>query len=403
MKKLLLLIVAVLGVVLFSCQKEEVPTLQDQESDLVTYTTRVIPGKYIVRFNETAVLKSASKDGVVSSDAVMKMAVALFNELDMPARTPDFVYSHAIQGIAVSLSESEAAQMANALGVKSVEPDMEITLNLPHAYAKPAPPTPVQPSQTIPWGITRVGGGGENLVITDNSPKAWVIDTGIDRNHPDLNPGAMSLGKTFVTRTSTPEDDNGHGTHCAGIIGAKNNTIGVVGVAPNALLVPIKVLDKRGSGYMSWIIAGVDYVTKNAKAGDVANMSLGGGVYQPLDDAVINLGTKGVKVALAAGNESDNANNHSPARAEGTNLYTVSAMDVNNKFAYFSNYGNPPIDFCAPGVSILSTIKGDTYATYSGTSMAAPHVCGLLLLGSIEADGTVSGDPFAPADPIAHK
>lgn len=397
MKKLLLLIVAVLGVILFSCQKEEVPTLQDQESDLVTYTTRVIPGKYIVRFNETAVLKSASKDGVVSSDAVMKMAVALFNELDMPARTPDFVYSHAIQGIAVSLSESEAAQMANALGVKSVEPDMEITLNLPHANAKPAPPTPVQPAESTPPGITRVGGGATYT----GTNKAWVIDTGIDYTHPDLNVDTK-FAKTFV-RSKTANDDNGHGSHCAGIIGAKINDIGVIGVAPNVLLVPVKVLDRSGSGSITGVIAGVDYVADNASSGDVANMSLGGGVSAALDAAVVSLANIGVKVALAAGNEGDNANNHSPARANGPNIYTVSAMDANDVWAYFSNYGNPPIDFCAPGVSILSTIKGGSYATYSGTSMAAPHVCGLLLLGSPSTDGEVIGDPDGNPDQIAHK
>jgi len=400
MKKLFLLIVAVLGVILFSCQKEDVPTIEDQESDLVTYTTRVIPGKYIVRFNETAMLKSASKDGVISPDAVLKMAVALFNDLDMPARTPDFVYSSAIQGIAVSLTDKEAAQMVNALGVKSVEPDMEITLNLPHAYAKPAP-APV--AQSTPWGIDRVGGGATYT----GTNKAWVIDTGIDMDHPDLNPGAMSLGKSFVTRVTSPDDDNGHGTHCAGIIGARSNTIGVVGVAPNALLVPIKVLDRRGSGTTSGVIAGVDYVAANAASGDVANMSLGGGVSDALDAAVLNLASldgKVVKVALAAGNESDDAENHSPARVNHANIYTVSAMGTGDLWASFSNYGNPPIDFCAPGVSIYSTYKGGAYTTMSGTSMAAPHVCGLLLLtGDFTDSGEVLNDPDGNPDPIAYK
>lgn len=395
MKKLFLLIVAVLGVILFSCQKEEVPSLQDQESDLVTFTTRVIPGKYIVRFNETAVLKSASKDGVISSDAVMKMAVALFNDLEMPARTPDFVYSHTIQGIAVSLTESEAAQMVNALGVKSVEPDMEITLNQPHANAKPAP-APV--AQSTPWGIPRVGGG----TTYTGTNKAWVIDTGIDLTHPDLNVDVAS-GRSFVPRVTSPNDDNGHGSHCAGIIGAKNNSEGVVGVAAGAKVVPVKVLDRRGSGAYSTIIAGVDYVFGVATSGDVANLSLGGPAYQALDDAILRLAAKGVKVALAAGNESDDANNHSPARVNGTNIYTVSAMGTGDKWASFSNYGNPPIDFCAPGVSIYSTYKSGGYATLSGTSMAAPHVCGLLLLGSPKTDGFVSGDPDGKADPIAHK
>jgi len=397
MKKLFLLIVAVLGVILFSCQKEDVPTIEDQESDLVTYTTRVIPGKYIVRFNETAMLKSASKDGVISPDAVLKMAVALFNDLDMPARTPDFVYSSAIQGIAVSLTDKEAAQMVHALGVKSVEPDMEITLNLPHANAKPAPPTPVQPGETTPPGITRVGGGA-----TYTGPnKAWVIDTGIDLTHPDLKVDVAS-GKSFVPRVASPNDDNGHGSHCAGIIGAIDNEIGVVGVAAGATVVPVKVLDKRGSGAYSTIIAGVDYVAANAEAGDVANMSLGGGASTDIDDAVETLANSGVMVAIAAGNSAADANLYSPARVDVTNIYTVSAMGTGDLWASFSNYGNPPIDFCAPGVNIYSTYKGGSYTTMSGTSMAAPHVCGLLLLGSINTDGFVSGDPDGEPDAIAH-
>ncbi|MFH1000588.1 MAG: S8 family serine peptidase, partial [Bacteroidota bacterium] len=124
-----------------------------------------------------------------------------------------------------------------------------------------------------------------------------------------------------------------------------------------------------------------------------------------IDLAVQALGNKGVFVALAAGNESDDANNHSPARANGPNLYTVSAMDINDNFAYFSNYANPPVDYCAPGVSIYSTYKGGAYATMSGTSMAAPHVCGLLLLtsGSLKTDGYVKNDPDGVPDPIAHK
>ncbi len=133
-------------------------------------------------------------------------------------------------------------------------------------------------------------------------------------------------------------------------------------------------------------------------------LSLGGSVYDPIDEAVMNLGASGVFVALAAGNESDDANNHSPARANGANLYTISAMDIYDNFAYFSNYGNPPVDYCAPGVSVLSTYKSGGYATMSGTSMAAPHVCGLLLAtsGNLSSDGYVNGDPDGEPDPIAH-
>jgi subtilisin family serine protease len=110
-----------------------------------------------------------------------------------------------------------------------------------------------------------------------------------------------------------------------------------------------------------------------------------------------------VKIALAAGNESDNANNHSPARANGANVFTVSAVNNTDTFASFSNFGNPPVDFAAPGVSIQSTYKGGGFATLSGTSMAAPHVAGILLAGSIRGDGTAKSDPDGNPDPIAHR
>jgi subtilisin family serine protease len=144
-------------------------------------------------------------------------------------------------------------------------------------------------------------------------------------------------------------------------------------------------------------------VAANAKAGDAANLSLGGGIYDPIDQAILNLGAKGVKVAIAAGNESQNANNCSPARVNGTNIYTISAMGTGDLWASYSNFGNPPIDYCAPGSSIYSTYKGGAYATLSGTSMATPHVCGILLLGNIQTDGYVQGDPDGNPDPIAHR
>ncbi len=131
-------------------------------------------------------------------------------------------------------------------------------------------------------------------------------------------------------------------------------------------------------------------------------MSLGGGVSSTLDNAVIAASNTGVKFALAAGNESDDAANHSPARANGPNIFTISAMDINDNFASFSNFG-AGVDFAAPGVSILSTWKGGGYNTISGTSMATPHVCGLLLLGNVGTDGFVKNDPDGNPDPIAHR
>jgi subtilisin family serine protease len=254
-------------------------------------------------------------------------------------------------------------------------------------------------TQTTPWGIARVGGGANYT----GTGRAWVIDSGVDLDHADLNVNT-ALSRTFITSgkdSQSADDGNGHGTHVAGTIAAINNSIGVVGVAAGAQVVGVKVLDSRGSGAYSGVIAGVDYVAANGSTGDVANMSLGGPASQALDDAIVAAAqSSGVKFTLAAGNESQNANNVSPARINGNNIYTISASDVNDRFASFSNFANPPVDFCEPGVSINSTYKGGGYASLSGTSMAAPHAAGLLLWGNIANGGSVSNDPDGNADTI---
>ena len=393
MKKTIFLavIIAVLSVV--SCQKEIDPA--SAESDFVTTTVGdIVPGQYIVLLNEGTIgLKSANMSYDEKQVASRYAVRAVLEGASVTDRAPLYSYSSTIEGFTVQLSPEEVDMLNNSDRVKRIWPDRYFSLGKP----VPVPPTP--PAQSVPYGVTRVG-----YASYTGTKVAWIIDTGIDLNHPDLNVNA-SRGKTFVLRTTTPEDDNGHGTHCAGIVAAIDNAIGVVGVAAGAQVIPIKVLDKRGSGTMSAIIAGVDYVAANGAAGDVANMSLGGGAYDPLDLAVIALGAKGIFVSLAAGNESTDASTKSPARANGLNVYTISACDINDNWAYFSNYGNPPVDYCAPGVSIYSTIKGDTYGTMSGTSMAAPHVAGLLLLtnGNLKTDGYVNGDPDGNPDPIAHK
>jgi subtilisin family serine protease len=220
-------------------------------------------------------------------------------------------------------------------------------------------------------------------------------------DHPDLNVD-VDRSKSFLggKDANDPNDANGHGTHVAGTIAAINNTVGVIGVAAGARVVAVRVLDRRGSGSYSQVIAGVDYVGKNGSPGDVANMSLGGSISQALDDAVMDASKTGIIFCLAAGNEHDDANNHSPARANGAYIVTVSASDKNDNFASFSNYGNPPIDWCAPGVSVKSTWKDGGYNTISGTSMAAPHAAGVLLLGAGSSGGDVNGDPDGKPDKI---
>lgn len=204
----------------------------------------------------------------------------------------------------------------------------------------------------------------------------------------------------------TLDDGSGHGTHVAGTIAAiSGNGVGVVGVAPGATVVPVKVLDRRGYGTYSGVIAGIEFVAREGRSGDVANMSLGGTKSLALNEAVKTAANYGIKFVLAAGNDSKDANEYSPASANHPNIYTISAMDQNDKFAYWSNYGNPPVDYCAPGVNIKSTWKDNGYNTISGTSMAAPHAAGVLLLesltaGSVTTNGSVNGDRDGDPDPI---
>jgi subtilisin family serine protease len=191
----------------------------------------------------------------------------------------------------------------------------------------------------------------------------------------------------------------------AGIIAAKNNTFGVMGVAPGATLVSLRVLDKDGSGLLSYIIEALGYVNANANVGDVVNLSLGeDSTSNILDQQVQNTAARGIYIAIAAGNDGKPARDFSPGRVNGPNIFTVSAIDSLDNFASFSNYGNDVVDYAAPGVRILSTYKEGKYAYMTGTSMATPHVAGLLLLkgANITTNGVAKKDPDGTPDPIAH-
>lgn len=304
------------------------------------------------------------------------------------------VYDTALQGFSISIP----AQAAQALvdrnpNIAWCEQDQIATVIDPvKATAKPGGGG-TQPAQQLPPGIQGVG-----YATYTGTNRAWVIDTGIDFTHPDLNAVPQSNpgnggSANFVTNESSAQDLNGHGTHVSGTIAAKDNGIGVIGVAAGAPVAAVRVLDRRGSGAYSDVIAGVNYVAKYGKAGDVANMSLGGPVSAALDTAVLNASAV-VKFALAAGNETDDANNHSPGRVNGPNIYTIAAMTWNQTsgtgtWASFSNYSSTIVDFIEPGVNITSTWINAGYNTISGTSMATPHMAGILLWGAPKAGGSV--------------
>ena len=383
---------------LFACQEQNdllIPNQQENWSD----SYEVIPGQYIVVLNDETGGARLSFMDYRSSQIMMKdISESLLSGHQIKAEVKR-VYSKTIKGFVTKFSNDELLKLRNDNRVKYIEQDYLITLGRPPGAGRGGDGGGGSSGQEIPWGITRVNEGGDSY---GGSNVAWVIDTGIDLDHEDLNVDASRGHNVFKTGKDgrSLDDGHGHGTHVAGTIAAINNTVGVVGVAAGATVIPVKVLNSRGSGSYSGVIAGVEYVGANGSNGDVANMSLGGPVSQALDDAVAAASSSGIKFCLAAGNSSDDANNHSPARVNGNNIFTISAMDANDNWASFSNWGNPPIDYCAPGVSIKSTWKGGGYNTISGTSMAAPHAAGVLLLGDAGNGGFVNGDPDKSPDPI---
>ncbi|MBZ9728259.1 S8 family peptidase [Salegentibacter sp. JZCK2] len=373
-----------------SCSKEETAVEPKDPNALDNYD-EPIQGQYIVVYKDQARQEGKSSLNKQAVQSKTKSVLAENNLTDVKILN---IYANAINGATLSLTESQASALAKNEKVAYVEQDRVITL------APPSNGDQVETSSTqeMPYGIARVNG----VTGYSGSGVAWVIDTGIDLDHEDLNVDA-SRGFNAFTRGrdgKSLDDGNGHGSHVAGTIAALNNGVGVIGVAPGATVIPVKVLDSRGSGSYSGVIAGVDHVAANGTSGDVANMSLGGPISQALDDAVLSASQNGILFALAAGNDSDDANNYSPARVNGTNIFTISAMNSSDVFASFSNYGNPPVDYCAPGVSIKSTWKDGGYNTISGTSMASPHAAGVLLLGNATTDGYVGEDPDNNPDPI---
>lgn len=310
----------------------------------------------------------------------------------------DLTYTHSIRGFSASIPPGLVKKILDDESVVRLEEDFVISVNPVEADARPPKggggTARITPERT-PWGVVAVAGGRDAT-----GKVAWIIDSGIDPNHPDLKVDA-SRSKNFVSgRKSTWVDGNGHGTHVAGTVGAKADGYDVVGVAPNATLVAVRVLDNQGSGQYSWVIGGVDWVAANGNAGDVANMSLTGPGYAALDAAVASASSNGITFVLAAGNDGKDVITVSPARQNGPYILTVSAHDINNNWAYFSNFG-APVDWAAPGVNVESTKRGGGVTTMSGTSMAAPHVAGIVLVGELVNRGYVNGDRDSWTDPLA--
>jgi subtilisin family serine protease len=362
---------------------------------LSDFKSEPIPGQYIIVLKGESTVKKTQLKYSQMKSVLTNELVSKFSNAQLAKENIIQTYGYAVNGFAAKINKEQLKILKTDSRVKLIEQDQMITLGKPANPGNSGGGSITQPKEEKPWGITRVNGG------VGSSGTAWIIDTGIDLDHPDLNVDKeRSISFLGGKDALNPDDGNGHGTHVAGTIAAIDNEIGVIGVAAGANVVAVRVLDSRGSGTYSGVIAGVDYVGEKGAPGDVANMSLGGSKSDALNIAVINASSKGVIFCVAAGNDGKDANNYSPASANGDYIVTVSASDSGDNFAYFSNYGNPPIDWCAPGVSIKSTWKGGGYNTISGTSMATPHVAGVLLLGAGKSGGEVNGDKDTNPDTI---
>jgi len=322
------------------------------------------------------------------------------------------VYEHVFNGFSARVPEQALNGLRNHPLIAFIEPDLVM-----HSS-----------TQTIPTGIRRMaadenataaidGQEGEIVDPSGNTVDAAVIDTGIDKEHPELivKGGVRFYNGRFTD--SNYDDDNGHGSHVAGTIGARDNNDGVVGVAPGASLYAVKVLNSRGSGYLSDIIKGLDWVRSRSNEIEVINMSLGGqGLSSTYRTAIQNCVSAGIVVIVAAGNESSDVYGSDgvfgtsddiipAAYPEAAAISALADTDgepggtgpatsygADDSFASFSNFsrsvvtGNPvtspgaAIDLILPGVNILSCYKDMNYATMSGTSMASPHAAGLAVL-----------------------
>jgi subtilisin family serine protease len=293
-------------------------------------------------------------------------------------------FRSALSGFASDLVPGEVAQLRRDARVKYIVPDKIIKAS---AQVKP---TGIRRALADQNQLAAINGDGGELDVD-----VAVIDTGIDSSHPDLN----VVEQVNFTADPTADDGNGHGTHVAGTAAARDNSDGVVGMAPGARLWGIKVLDANGSGRLSDVIAGIDFVAENADQIEVANMSLGGpgrddrncGIdnRDPMHQAICRAVDLGVVFVVAAGNEAQDAANVTPAAYD--EVLTVSAIvdtdgqagglggatsvGADDSLASFSNFG-ADVDLAAPGVAIESTVPGGGLASFSGTSMASPHVAG---------------------------
>jgi hypothetical protein len=384
------------GAAFSSCERTEVadPAASSNKSTQPQSTVgAIIPGQYIVMFREEVIppgvagldmraVTNRTEKGRAMLELNAKVDGKINQWLNAQGIESSQVlhrYTSVAAGVALQIDEATRNRLASDPSVASIEHDREE--NLPPYIIENVDRGSLR-AQTTPCGITNAGG----FATASTDRWIWIIDSGIDLDHPDLSVVGTPYAASFVGGTA--DDCNGHGTHVAGTAGAINNTIGVVGVAAGAPVVPVRVFPCSGGSSTSTIISGINHVGTYDYPGDVVNMSLSGyygsgcSTGSSYRTPIFNLSNAGVRFSIASGNNNALASNYQPGCISGTNIYTVTNMRCNktyyNDATYGGNRGMPPVDVIATGTSVYSTYLGGGYATLTGTSMAAPHVAGIM-------------------------
>jgi hypothetical protein len=323
-------------------------------------------------------------------------------------------YTDAKVGFDADLTPDQAKELSKDPDVEGVYEDFEMQ-GKPIQQGQPIQQgSPIQQSWNYnettksSCAVNLVGGS----VNSSNRKEAiWIMDTGIDKNHPDLKVNSRgNIPVSFIPGESPTEDYAGHGTHCAGIAAGKEvGKMGCNGVSSGAEVIPVKVLDRKGVGSWTNILKGIDHIARYGQPGDVVMMSLGEydvtsceNSNPSLYSAIRELAARGFFIVMSAGNNQGDANLNLPGCISGPNIFTVAALDFNcsggiTGCASYSNYGAPAVDWAAPGSAIISTWPGRQYQVMSGTSMACALVAGIIHArngapasnGTLDCNGTV--------------
>ena len=390
--------------ILTSCHKDKLSN-ESLHSDIssVIDNKDIIFGQYIVFFKESKIpssLKQLENNSFKSrenrANLIEKIAktsikeinnILTFNNIEK-SKVLNY-YTTNISGMAIKLTDKEFDKLASDENVESIQFDREFELPEYEVKKITNPQKTRKSEQITPCGINKVGG------FSNGSKKnnwIWIIDSGIDLDHPDLNVITDSkYAKSFAEGVSSPDDDNGHGTHVAGIAAAINNDFGVVGVSAGASVVPLRVFSSDNKTKTSIILSAINHAGKHGSSGDVINLSIGNNTpfgddcskNSTLKTSLRSLTRKGMFVTIAAGNRFSEAKKYEPGCINGEGIYTVAGMDCHTgMFGHsYSNYNISylnPIDLIAVGTDVRSTYINGQYAVMTGTSMAAPHVAGII-------------------------